>query len=219
MSSVFAVDGVLCISLVERLDRRNLLNESFSRNGLTVEFLLVDRDAEDPQRGCFDSHQRCAKIMLSRGWRRVLVLEDDVLFGILDLKRVGLVNKYISRFDPPVFYLGVMLGKLWPTWHRGIARCRAQGTHAYMINRSAAQVLASEKYMGQGVDTFLKRRFPGRVVYPMLCEQQPESVGKSDLDVKREPGLAKDEAYWARNRKKQHKEWLRNFYKIFFSLK
>src|SRR5690554_2401340 len=118
MSHLFAVDGVLCISLGEREDRRMLLREQCARIHLEVEFLLVKRDSEDPQRGCFHSHQRCAELMLERGWQRVLILEDDILFYEFSASQIVHINAYLERFNPPVFYLGLMLGKLWPTRQR-----------------------------------------------------------------------------------------------------
>lgn len=212
MSYLFAVDGALCISLVERGDRRTLLREQFARMHLEVEFLLVERDVQDPQRGCFHSHQRCARLLLERGWQRALVLEDDVLFYDVGVQQVKQINAYLRRGNPPVFYLGLILGKLWPTWRRGVVGCRAQGTHAYVLNREAAGIVVAEDYHGQGIDTFLKRRLPGRAAYPMLCQQQPESVGKSDLDSGRWPGFVKDEAFWQRNRDKQYREWWQSLF-------
>lgn len=215
MGDWLSVDGVLCISLVERADRRALLCEQFSHLQLQVEFVLVERDLGDPQRGCFESHQRCAKMLIERGWQRVLILEDDVLFHDVKPQQVAAVNRYLDRHSPPVFYLGLILGKLWPTWNRGIVACRAQGTHAYVLSHDAALTVVSLQYSDQGIDTVLKRRFPGRAAYPMLCQQQPESVCKSDLDRGREPGFVKNEAFWRKNNVKQHAEWRRNFFMLF----
>lgn len=216
MNCAFAVDGILCISLREREDRRMLLAETLDCLNAEVEFLLVERDVEDSQRGCFKSHQKCAELMLDRGWSRVLILEDDVLFNTFDCEAVTRVNNYLRRYEPPVFYLGIMLGKLWPTWSKGVAACRAQGTHAYILSAEAAEVVVAERYCKQGIDTFIKRRFPGRTAFPMLCQQQPESVGKSDLDFWRMGDTVKDEVFWQRNYKKQYFEWWRNIYKLFY---
>lgn len=210
MSDWFALDGVLCISLVEREDRRERLLEQFSRLSLTVEFVLAERDPLDPQRGCFQSHQRCAQMLLDRGWRRALILEDDVLFYEVKSEQVDRINCYLDRHNPPVLYMGLILGKLWPIWRKGIVGCRALGTHAYVLGSDAAQHVISQQYCNQGIDTFLKRRFPGRAAYPMLCQQQPESICKSDLDCGRDPGFVKDEGFWQRNKNRQHVEWWKN---------
>ena len=45
--------------------------------GVSTYNSLVDKDEEDPQRGCFNSHKKCAKLALARNYNRVLVLEDD----------------------------------------------------------------------------------------------------------------------------------------------
>lgn len=214
MDNWSSIDGVFCISLIGRADRRALLSEQFSRLQLDVEYVLVEPDSADPQRGCFASHQRCAEMIVQRGWRRALILEDDVLFHHVTPGQVKRVNRYLERFDPPVFYLGLILGKLWPTWQRGIVACRAQGTHAYILGGDAALSVVSLQYENQGIDTVLKRRFPGRAVYPMFCQQQPESVGKSDLDCGREPGFVKDELFWRKNHAKQYVEWRKNFFML-----
>lgn len=36
-----AVDGVLCISLKDRQDRRDLITKEFEDSGVTIEFMLV----------------------------------------------------------------------------------------------------------------------------------------------------------------------------------
>lgn len=210
MGKGFAVDGVLCISLLERQDRRALLHAQLVGYFPETEFVLVERDRLDPQRGCFHSHQRCARILIERGWSRALILEDDVMFYEITVEHVKRINRYLERRDPPVFYLGLILGRLWPTWSKGIVGCRALGTHAYILNRAAASFVSAESYSSQGIDNVLKRRLPGRAAYPMLCQQQPEALGKSDLDDKRGARTVKCDAFWQRNYSRQFVEWRKN---------
>lgn len=209
------VDGILCISLKEREDRRKIQEVITIQLNADIEYLLVDRDLEDSQRGCYTSHQACARLMLERGWKRALILEDDAVISRNPAKAFKNINKFINDHDPAVFYLGVLLGKLWPTFYPGVAGCRAQGTHAYIINQSAAKLITSEPYTGLEIDTLLKKRLPGFTAFPFIFQQLPESIGKSDLkDARGEIGGNKTEKYWSRNNRKQYMEWIRNFYMI-----
>ena len=80
--SQLQIDGVFCISRRGRTDRRELLVREFEGSGLNIEFLIVARDNESPERGCFDSHIKCARMALERNYRRILVLEDDATLPI-----------------------------------------------------------------------------------------------------------------------------------------
>jgi len=214
VSEGFAVDGVFCISLSDRHDRRDILQASLFQHFPGAEFLIVQRDLGDPQRGCFNSHQQCARMLVERGWQRALILEDDVMFYEIEPAHVRKINRYLTHYDPPIFYLGLILGRLWPTWSRGVVGCRALGTHAYILNRSAASFVMAQPYSGQGIDTMLKRCLPGRAAYPMLCQQQPDGLGKSDIDGERDGSVAKCDEFWRRNLKRQRIEWHKNLWRL-----
>ncbi|MDT8906967.1 glycosyltransferase family 25 protein [Pseudomonas sp. CCNWLW56] len=94
--SRLSVDGVLCISLKDRKDRRLLLLETMKRSGLDIEFVLVDPDRENPARGCFNSHLKCAEIALQRNYSNVLILEDDALQYFFSKQTVRNINRFIS---------------------------------------------------------------------------------------------------------------------------
>nr|WP_314560163.1 glycosyltransferase family 25 protein [uncultured Pseudomonas sp.] len=132
--SCISVDGVLCISLRNRQDRRDLIAKEFSGSGLHIEFLLVDSDKENPERGCFDSHMKCASIAISRNYRNVLILEDDATFVGVSAKQLININRFLKKKNPEIFYLGATLGKLWLTWSGNIARYRTKGTFAYILS-------------------------------------------------------------------------------------
>ncbi|MDR2637005.1 MAG: hypothetical protein LBB55_01555 [Zoogloeaceae bacterium] len=166
------VDGVLCISLRPREDRRAALRESFRSSGLDIEFFLVDKDVEDPQRGCYDSHRAVARTALERQYKRTLILEDDCVLTSFSHHTVPRINRFLRADDPEIFYLGVLPGKIWLTWRPGISRCRGQGAHAYLISaQGCRKILAWEDYAGKGIDNFFSKRFKGYCVFPMICFQ------------------------------------------------
>ena len=207
------VDHVICISLRHRTDRRKKLESQWKKTGIDVEYLLVDKDEKDPQRGCFNSHKLCAQLALERGYNNILIFEDDVVFeNRIFTKQFQRIDYFIKKYKYDVFYLGVILGKMWLTWHKNIARCRAAGAHAYILSKKACHILCAHEYAGFGVDKFYKMKFKGFCAFPMLCRQLPGEASKSDLDGFRHSD-AKDFAFWEANRKKQYKEVLVNFHK------
>jgi glycosyl transferase family 25 len=213
--SQLAIDTVLCISLNSREDRRNMLSESFRDSGLKIDFFLVDKDTDNPERGCYNSHRAVAKKILEHDWRRALVLEDDCILEPFSPTLVSHINRFLRNHDPEIFYLGVLLGKCWLTWNTGVARCRGQGTHAYIVSaRGCQKILAWENYAGKGIDNLFSKRFKGYCAFPMIAFQN-EASG-SDIQVKRakRTGESKDINPRAHLIKKQYSSALKNWYKL-----
>lgn len=203
-----SVDGVLCISLENRDDRRTLLASEFEGTDLAIEFYLAQRDA-DPERGCFESHQACARIALARGYDRVLLLEDDATLEQVSRKQISRINRFLTLNDPELFYLGTTLGTLWLTWNLGIARCRVRGTHAYILNKAGCEKLAAQSYEGIAIDKLFSRLFRGYCSFPMLCQQQPEEMSYSDIaEAFGLPSMTSSD--WQTNWRKQYRCALKN---------
>jgi glycosyl transferase family 25 len=213
------VDAVLCITLKSRSDRRESILETFKNSGLDIEFFIVDKDEEDPQRGCWNSHQSCAKLALERHYKRVLILEDDCTLESFSIKTVGRINCFLKEKNPEIFYLGVLLGKIWLTWQRNIARCRGQGTHAYILSEEGCKKLIGfGEYTGAGIDNLFSKRFRGYCVFPMICFQ--DSKFSSDLQHFRDKIIAKRKIQNVEcpvdYRKKQYAVALKNLPKTLF---
>ncbi|MBK0057484.1 glycosyltransferase family 25 protein [Pseudomonas sp. S44] len=206
------VDGVFCISIRERSDRRSLFNSEFACSQLPIEFLLVERDSECPERGCFTSHAACAQLALKRGYQRVLILEDDATLVPFKLTQVSQINAFLSRHEPELFYLGANLGKVWLTWCRGIARVRAKGTHAYILSRAGCERLVSHApYAGEAIDKVFSKGFKAFMAFPMLSQQQSENLAPSDIVTSRSlDGTYPDDAFWKANWRKQYIQVLKN---------
>lgn len=207
-----AIDGVLCISLETRDDRRAILTREFAESGLSIEFVLVKKDVEDPQRGCFNSHLDCARMALERGYGRVLILEDDATLEAFSSAAVERINNFLARRNPEMFYLGVTLGKMWLTWSPGVARVRGQGAHAYMLSAAACRKLVElPPYSGKGIDNYFSKIFDGFCAFPMISQQQPDELGASDIQFFRDGGKGFDEAFWRQNKRRQYAQVARNF--------
>lgn len=213
-----SVDGVLCISLIDRQDRRDLITKEFARSGLNIEFLLVDPDKENPERGCFDSHIKCASIAVYRKYRNVLILEDDATLVDLPTKKSIKINRFLEQKKPELFYLGATLGKLWLTWSPSIARYRTKGTFAYILSYEGCRKLIQlSPYSGQPIDKIFSKKFKSYGAFPLVCQHQPECIGKSNLmDYRRSNDASplkdngQDEVFWRRNWKRQYFQALKN---------
>ncbi|MFN3356355.1 MAG: glycosyltransferase family 25 protein [Pseudomonas sp.] len=213
-----SVDGVLCISLRERQDRRDLITKEFAGSGLTIEFLLVDLDKENPERGCFDSHIKCATIALSRNYKNILILEDDATFIGLPQKQLTQISNFLVKKNPELFYLGATLGKLWLTWSSGIARYRTKGAFAYILSsEGCSKVVNFSPYSGRAIDQIFSKNFKAYGAFPLVCQHQPECTGKSNLmqyrkskDVAPPKDNGQDEEFWKRNWKRQYTQAIKN---------
>lgn len=213
---LLAVDAVLAISLRDRPERREALLRQFEPLGLPIEFVLVERDLEDPERGCYHSHQRCARIAVERGLGRVLVLEDDATLGPVDAAHIACINRFLRLRAPEIFYLGGILGRMWRIPFPGVVRCRLSAGHAYVLSAGGCRRLLSLPFHGEPVDSILAREFKAYAAYPLLSEQQPECCVASDLAQHRHRRLAgnaevKDAAFWSRNRQRQRESVRRNW--------
>lgn len=212
------IDGVFCISLRERTDRRELIKKEFDGSGLHIEFLIMERDNENPERGCFDSHVKCASLAIERNYQRVLILEDDATLIKFESVQVQQINSFMSRRDPEQFYLGANLGKVWLTWNKGVARVRAKGTHAYILSRMGCQHLLSHApYSGTAIDKVYSKHFKAYMSFPMLSQQQPEEVVTSDvLAARSTDGTFPDAQFWKNNWRRQYTQAFKNIGKTLF---
>ncbi|NVN56485.1 hypothetical protein FLM52_11895 [bacterium Scap17] len=205
--STLDVDGVFCISLVERKDRRQMLLEEFAPLGLDIEFYLAERDSEDPERGCYESHQACAAMAIERGYERVLILEDDATLLSFKHEVIQRANAFLKLKQPEILYLGGMLGRMWLIPFPNVVRARLTGTHAYVLSRLGCKNLVRQQFDGTPIDTHYCNAVKSYSVYPMISAQQPEEEMKSDIfenRVKRKGGASvKDRRYWDNNFSKQ----------------
>lgn len=197
------VDAVLCISTKDRVDRRAHLEEQFKNSGLSIEYVIVERDHDDGQRGCFASHQLCASIALERNCKNVLILEDDITLEYLTLRKINKINWFLNNKNPEIFYLGATLGKLWLIWSGSIARIRSQGAFAYILPRESCERVVALKYEGKGIDNYYSKMFKGYSVFPLMIGHQTEEVLPSNIRATR-GDYYYSESSRRRNNKKQY---------------
>lgn len=212
--SKLSVDAVLCISLKDRKDRRDLLLKSIKNSGLTVEFVLVDADRENPVRGCFDSHVKCANLALQRNYARVLILEDDALQYDFSPNAINHINKFITTKDFSILHLGYTMGKIWLTWDWFIARGRVTALHAYILSRRGCEEFSKLEYDSEPVDRAVRKQIKQHCVFPMMFGQQPAHLTSSDV----ESVACNDDAFWRKNWNRHIKSAAKNLYMTLFRI-
>ena len=76
------VDGIAIIITKDKPRRRINVQRVIEWLHIQDRVVLVDSVwyTENPHRGCLRSHQVCAQIAEDRGWKNVVVFEDDVMF-------------------------------------------------------------------------------------------------------------------------------------------
>ena len=121
-------DGIMCITLKHRVHAKKV----FADAGLDIEFVEGIRDA-DPYTGCKKSHLKCVGLAKERGYKNLLVFEDDVVF----IRPLNYLDKAIPELpeDWELFYLGIRLKKVPRIHSKHLLRVKAgKTTHAVAYN-------------------------------------------------------------------------------------
>lgn len=210
--SRLAVDGVLCISLKDRQDRRALLLEAMKNSGLSIEFILVDPDKENPARGCFESHVKCATIALQRNYSSVLILEDDALPYTFSANKVQKINNFITAEDFSILHLGYTMGKIWLTWNLSIARGRVTALHAYVLSRRGCLEFSKLEYRSEPIDRAVRASIKQHCVFPMMFGQQPARLASSNIEAI----APNDDIFWKNNWNRHIRSAVKNLYMTLF---
>jgi GR25 family glycosyltransferase involved in LPS biosynthesis len=155
-------DKIYCISIDTRIDRRTEAKKQFSEAGLIdkVEFVLVEKHTDNPEKGIFESHISCLKKGLQAGAKHILVFEDDIL--IRDYKP-QVLREALSflRKNPDwnAFFLGAIISYMKKTASKSIVeiqfRCLA---HAYALNRDFAKTFVQQEWNNIPFDDLLQKQ-------------------------------------------------------------
>ena len=128
------IDNVYCISLKTREDRQKTVIAQCDKLGIALDFIKVDKNKEDPERGCLESHMLCIKDAKENGYKNVLIMEDDILFNgqILRLFLTQGNIKVPENFD--MFYLGYNVNNGYKYNDNIMKITSAQCAHSYILN-------------------------------------------------------------------------------------
>lgn len=146
---------IVCISCEHRGDRRAALLQRFGRLGLRPRFHIVQKDQQNPVRGCYRSHVELAR-QLQHSRTPSLVLEDDALPAPgLDL---AAVLSWLRRQDSDLLHLGVRAERASGP-RSGLPRVAGTLLHAYLLSPRGARRLARlPDYSGTPIDIVVMQR-------------------------------------------------------------
>ncbi len=150
------ISKVICISSINRDDRRELVSKNCSEAGLDFEFFDAI-DCQFPMNGwsagavgCYVSHLKCLMMAKSSGWENVLILEDD-----LDLRYISRrIQSFLDMLpeDWGMVNFGGNHLEAYPEQIDGILhKCiSTRTTHAYLVNSNIYDLLIHKLTVGLG---------------------------------------------------------------------
>lgn len=121
------VDAVICINLTTRPDRKEKVIQSFPYQ---FRFFFATPHPTSPHDGCTQSHLSVIRIAKERGWKNVMVIEDDVEL----VKPLEQSPTFPSQYDM-LYFGGIcmeVIGAWWQPWTQGRFICM----HAYIVHHS-----------------------------------------------------------------------------------
>jgi len=133
-------DGILYINLAIRKDRRKEMEEELYRLSVQPDkqFRIEGNyDELNGARGCVQSHIRALDFAIEKGWKNVLVLEDDCTFVKSQTEIDSYIQEFIRHFksDWDVFFLGTKIEFGRMTDHSAYIQVHfSLRAHAYVVN-------------------------------------------------------------------------------------
>lgn len=213
------VDKIVTISLRENKIRQQSALHEINKLNLNTEFLLVDRDVENGERGCFNSHVTACKNALEENCQNILIFEDDIKIRPFKSKQINAINHFIKNHqDFDLLFLGFIVKDMWYCGEgSSIVRAIGCGSHGYILSRQGMEKIARYQYTGVAIDELIKLDLKCYSVFPIIADQYSESVLKSDLTfyrkLIRQHDEVKNDYFWRKNYFKQWPVLLLNWQK------
>ncbi len=155
-------EKIYCISITKRADRRAAVEKEFTSVGLLplVEFVLVDKHPDNPEKGIFNSHMQCLQRGLQAGAKTILVFEDDVCFQGFDAEKLRQATTFLTETPSwNGFFLGAITGSITKTETPVVSqinyRCLA---HAYTLNHHFAEKIITKSWQDIPFDNLLQNQ-------------------------------------------------------------
>ncbi len=168
-------DRAYCISVSNRTDRRAEARTQFEKVGLQdkVEFVVVEKNMENPEKGIYDSHLVCMRKGLQAGASRILIFEDDIVFDRFDTATLRQCIDFLSTCPKwNILHFGCLVRGSRKTRNSSVLeisyRCL---THAYVIPNHFAQILEQIPWQGVPYDGLLAKYGGQYAVYPSFAFQ------------------------------------------------
>jgi hypothetical protein len=191
------LNAIYCISLQEQPHRTAKAAAQFHALGLCREVLFYrpvrGRDAD---RAIWESHRAVAQDAIAKGFARILVLEDDVLFT---RPREALVRRITAALRAlPSTWWGLYLGHVPIQAYflrPNLLRVRSGCTHAYIANAPLLAWLASTPpmspeapmwhWIGQSIGAAMSSLPEMYAMFPMIAGRVGRELAVEQVSVRK----------------------------------
>ena len=183
------IDKIFCITLNTSTDRQKLIKERFPdlTNSPLFEWYITERDSENSERGCYNSHKNVIDIAKSRSYKKIIIFEDDVDLIVTYSEFVKEVLNVVDvDFTWSIILLGYFPVSTEKTKYSNLyAIDCALGTHGYMVNLENFKTI--DNFKNCAIDQYLfckcrlfsinkMKSIDGIFgIYPMLLKQNSKT--------------------------------------------
>lgn len=184
-------DHIYCVNLDTRTDKWNVCQAEFAKHELTVERWSGAVGSELPRHptlmpgevGCLKSHEMILRDMIDKGYKRVLVLEDDVEFVPNVQSRFSDVISLIPNEWDMLYLGGSHLNKPTPINHAIAKISRTYTTSSYGITAELAKEIISKFNNTQPhqVDVLYSHLHTTKKCYSFVPSLAWQRAGHSDI--------------------------------------
>lgn len=188
MTSLLSSEKSITINWIEAVDGRvfsdDEIDEKFDCKKFRQHYLKNPKPGEI---GCTLSHQKCYNKLLQSSSKSVLILEDDIVLNDNIRDIIPKIENILNTNKPIIILLS---GWFWYLTkkefdnNRQLCKvCDGYLTHAYAINREAAQLMIEKKpYMlADAWELFIKKGVKIFGLTPHPIDQDWSGVFKSDV--------------------------------------
>lgn len=172
-------DAIYCIS-GKHSKRRKLAQKRLFDANINFEFFDAIMIPENGNKGCYQSHQTIWKDVYNKGYSKIMIFEDDLLF--LEKPNFQEINRILKKLqDWDIFYLGhspLWFTKIDEKYNKtcDIIKTVSFASHAYILNVKTAVPKLLDKYVKSwgligSIDTLIATRLNGYAIYPQICIQ------------------------------------------------
>lgn len=175
-------DGIYCLSLRKRLDRQEQARKVFSEVVCPVQFYLCEKGKYSPAYHISNAHSDIAENALKRGYKNILVFEDDAeLYPNVDvLSLLRTVIFFIKKYRYSFFFLGcfphAITFRVIPSALDNVYKIEGGWSqwHAYVLSRKGMEAVARfqlPKDAKRGLDCFFDSEAERYALFPMMFRQ------------------------------------------------
>jgi len=183
------VDKIVVLTLKNRPDRQEQVSAILNQHKIPYEFMKNDLHETSPVLGCFQSHIKAIKYAKEKGFRSILICEDDIIIN------PSCMNYRVADLPQSwdMLYLGGILtsyGEKTDKWVKGTIWCN----HAYIVKDHMYDVILEEyekcdqeqmANLKQNIDWFYTDKFHSKYQCWLAIDQPIiQSESYSDIDGK-----------------------------------